>query len=205
LHLSGAKPSRPSAGLALCTFVSLLAILLLSRAGNLQAHQDLMQVVSVLLFAAAILSLRHPPGGRTGEAHSVSSWWLLPALVLGAVAYASVLPLGFISDDFTYLVWAPEPMAQILRTQFTQGTFGAFIRPLGIISLDLDYRMWHAWAPGWHLTSLGLHLAVAATVFYLCKELGNDGEVSGTAACIFAVLPVNTEAVAWVAARFDLV
>jgi len=130
---------------------------------------------------------------------------LLPALVLGAVAYASVLPLGFISDDFTYLVWAPEPMAQILRTQFTQGTFGAFIRPLGIISLDLDYRMWHAWAPGWHLTSLGLHLAVAATVFYLCKELGNDGEVSGTAACIFAVLPVNTEAVAWVAARFDLV
>ena len=164
-----------------------------------------MEAASVLLFASAILSLRYPFNGRTGPPHSVSSWWLLPALVLGAMAYASALPLGFISDDFTYLDWAPAPMAQILRTQFTQGAFGAFVRPLGFVSLAVDYRVWRTWAPGWHLTSLVLHLAVAAAVFYLCNELVSDAEVSGTAACIFAILPVNTEAVAWAAARFDLV
>src|SRR5271157_1754889 len=203
--MSSDKAFRPSMWLATGTFVALLAILLLSRASNLRAHQDLMEAASVLLFASAILSLRYPFNGRTGPPHSVSSWWLLPALVLGAMAYASALPLGFISDDFTYLDWAPAPMAQILRTQFTQGAFGAFVRPLGFVSLAVDYRVWRTWAPGWHLTSLVLHLAVAAAVFYLCNELVSDAEVSGTAACIFAILPVNTEAVAWAAARFDLV
>src|SRR5271166_3622979 len=131
--MSSDKAPSPSIWLAICTFVAVLAILLLSHAGNLRVHQDLMEAVSVLLYALAILSLRHPPDGRSGPPHSVSSWWLLPSLVLGAVAYASVLPLGFVSDDFTCLVLSRGPMAQIVRTQFTQGAFGGFFRPLGFI------------------------------------------------------------------------
>ena len=203
--MSSDKAFRPSIWLATGTFSALLAIQLLFHASDLRAHQDVMQAVSVLLFALAVLSLRYPSARRADLPYPVSPQWLAPALALGTMAYASMLPLGFISDDFTHLLWARGSASQILGEQFTRGQYGAFFRPLGFASIALDYRVWHDWAPGWHLTSLVLHLASAVAVFYLCKEFGCCAEICGVSALIFAVLPVNTEAVAWMGARFDLI
>jgi len=197
--------SRPSIWLAVCVFTVLLALLLLSHANNAGVHQQIMQVVSLLVFGLALLSQRPQPLRASEAEPHVTLGWLLFALALALFTYAPVFSLGFVSDDFTYVVLAPQPVSQMLWAQFTHGTFAAFFRPLGFASFALDYRLWNQWAPGWHVSSLCLHLIATATVFYLCRELRWSGESCGTTAAIFAVLPVSTEAVVWIAARFDLI
>lgn len=203
--MSTSEASRPSVGLASGVFFALLvATLLLSRPSDAVAHQKIMEGAGVVLFGLALISLRGSAGGSAGPQPNASGWALLPALALAVMTYVSMVSLGFISDDFTYLLWAPEPISRTWWTQLTQGAFGAFFRPLGFVSFAVDYRLWHGWAPGWHLCDQSLHLAATASLFCLCRELELDTETCGTAAAIFAVLPVGTEAIVWTAARFDL-
>jgi len=192
-----------SALLAVCTFVILLAILLLLPRSDNKAHQLVMETTSALVFSAAIFSLRYAPL-LPSQPRPFSLWHLVPSLLLAVLAYIPAVPLGFISDDFTHVLWARGPLLRILWEQFEHGQYGTFFRPLGFFSLAIDYRIWRLWAVGWHLTSLTLHVVTTVSVFFLGRELDCDPEVSGRAALLFAVLPVNTEAVAWVAARFDL-
>jgi hypothetical protein len=191
------------AWLSVFTFLTLLTIFFSSHAGDGRTHQQIMEAVGFLIFAAGANSLRCTASSPKNASES-RSLWLMPGLLAGALAYAPVVPLEFISDDFTHVVLARESLGHTLQTQFTQGAFHTFFRPLGFVSFCLDYRVWNTWPPGWHLTSLALHIACTASVFYLCCELGCDTEFSGVTALIFALLPVNVEAVAWIAARFDL-
>ncbi len=79
-----------------------------------------------------------------------------------------------------------------------------FLRPLGFLSLFLDYRLWHLWPAGYHLTNLAIHLGSLAGLFVLLKRLGLGEESSSTALLIFAIHPITPEAVTWMGARFDL-
>ena len=79
-----------------------------------------------------------------------------------------------------------------------------FYRPLGFASLFLDYRLWHTWAPGYHLTNLLMHLLCVIGVFFLCREMRLKDEVCSIATLFFGILPVNAQAVTWIACRFDL-
>jgi hypothetical protein len=60
-------------------------------------------------------------------------------------------------------------------------------------------------AERYHMTNLGFHLTTVAGLFFLRRELRFGARVAGIAAMIFAVLPIDTEAVSWMGARFDLV
>ena len=143
----------------------------------------------------------------SAEEKSNSLTGLVPALAAGALAYAITVPLYFICDDFDHLSLLRQPFMTSLWPQITRGQFDGhvyiFYRPLGFASLFLDYRLWHDWTPGYHLTNLVLHLLCVAAVFFLCRELGLSGRVSSTAALVFAILPVNAQAVTWIACRFD--
>ena len=186
-----------------CIFTALLAVLLALPRADSRAHQAVMEAVSILVFASAILSLRYPSLPHP-QPLPFSFWGGVPALLLAVVTYAPAMRVGFLSDDFTYVLWARGPLLPILEEQFTRGLYSSFFRPLGSASLAIDYRIWHAWPVGWHVTNLAIHLMATAAVFYLGKELDCDAEACGAAALVFAVLPVNTEAIVWVATRFDL-
>jgi Tfp pilus assembly protein PilF len=67
--------------------------------------------------------------------------------------------------------------------------------------------LWKIFGPipfGFHLFSLLMQFAVVVMLFYAGKRLFDDIRVAWAAALIFAVHPVHTEAVAWIASVPDL-
>ena len=160
--------------------------------------------------------------------------WLHPGLMLAvpALAYLPALWTYFVSDDFEHLQIARLPLLpfigqQLTRGQVTTSGYHLFFRPLGFASLFLDYRLFHYWAPGYHLISLALHLVVVAGVYFLslqlmlsrdstCQSGSSTRAGRGTApsprdptaliaAALFSIAPVTVQPVTYIAARFDLI
>jgi hypothetical protein len=133
---------------------------------------------------------------------------LLIAFAGSILAYVVTVFFYFICDDFDQLEGVRHPFMTGLWPQFTKGQFDGvvyiFYRPVGYTSLFLDYRLWHNWAPGYHVTNILLHLLCIAGLFVLCKQLEFSTQTCTAAALIFAVLPVNVQTVTWMSCRFDL-
>jgi hypothetical protein len=199
-----------------CCIAAPLALLLMNPAVVSDAwfHASVFQ--SIALVFLAVLAFRQllqaprqaarppvPVGPESGSRSGV-----LPALLAAALAYAASLTLSFNCDDFEHLALIREPFRLSIWPQFTRGQFDGqsyiFYRPLGFASLFTDYRIWREWAPGYHMTNLLFHLLAVAGVYFLCRELGLQKRACSAAAVIFALLPVNVQAVTWIGCRFDL-
>ena len=91
---------------------------------------------------------------------------------------------------------------------FRQGCFPLpqesphYYRPLLTLSFMVDARAPLSPAP-FHLTNVLLHVLASALFFSLLLRLGFTRAVSTLVACVFAVHPVVTVAVAWVPGRND--
>src|SRR5438067_8811884 len=138
-------------------------------------------------------------------------------LVIAAFGvYAPSLRNGFVWDD-TALVqrdpfirsWRliPEGFCHFL---FTDATASNFYRPLQRLTYTWDYA-WFGFAPwGYHLSNIVLHAAAAVMLFlFLEKIAASFGVARGRffaalAALIWAVHPLHTSAVCYVAGRADL-
>lgn len=127
---------------------------------------------------------------------------LLP-LFTGALVYLPAISTYFVSDDFAHLRAMRAPLRRIAWDSLTRGQAGIFLRPVGFISLALDFRLFDHWAPGFHMISLVLHLSGVLALFLFCRATRLSQETLAVAALFFAVLPVNAEAVTWIACRFD--
>jgi len=200
--------------LPICMTVLLSAVLYrLASTGNPVWHVTLFQDTALIFLVVTLF--RHLPRPRhaavvapnCSEPESKSPVGLLVALVAGALTYSGTVPFFFICDDFDHLNLIRHPFMQSMWPQITKGQLDGstfiFYRPLGFLSLFLDYRLWHNWAAGYHLTNLLLHLLCVAGLYFLCKQLGLRNESCTVAALVFAVLPVNVQAVTWIACRFD--
>lgn len=139
---------------------------------------------------------------QAGEPDGRSGVW--PALVVGGIIWAPMVPFYFIGDDFEHLARAQGPILAGLWELTTRGQLGAFVRPVGFATIFFDHRIYGAWAPGYHLTNLIIHLIAVAGVYYTAEELHFGARIASCAALIYAVLPIECEAVAWMGARFDL-
>lgn len=136
------------------------------------------------------------------------SFFLIFALALGV--YSSALSGQFIWDDETlvrdnqYLTsWSNLP--EIFSTDINSGADAVcgFYRPLQILSYRLDTLVWKLEPVGYHLTNVLLH-ALAAWIFFLIVE-GLAGKLGALfSAVLFLVHPVQTEAVAYISGRADL-
>ncbi|MGO9403151.1 MAG: hypothetical protein ACLPVW_06735 [Terriglobales bacterium] len=202
--------------LAICATVLLSALLCplsFSRTGDPVRLFNLFRNIAVVFFALTLLR-QLPRPKQVGDERpdlvapeSKGSSGLLVALVAGILAYGATVPLFFINDDFVHLDLVRHPFMTAIWPQVTKGQFDGvnyiFYRPLGFLSLFLDYRLWHNWAPGYHLTNILLHLLCIAAVFFFCKEIGLRNEICVAASLVLAVLPVNVQAITWIACRFD--
>lgn len=129
------------------------------------------------------------------------AWWLVPALAV--TAYAPVLALWFALDDFILLDYN-----KFLRWPSALFQFGAgslFYRPLSITLIwNAGEALFGANALPYHLISLGLHALAALLLGRAVTVIADDGRVGWLAGGLFAVYPLNTEAVGWLAAQWDL-
>jgi tetratricopeptide (TPR) repeat protein len=82
-----------------------------------------------------------------------------------------------------------------------------YYRPIIELSFWLDNRLWGMEASAMHLENILLHIANTLLIFYLARRISSvDGSplIPLLAALLFALHPINVEAVAWIAGRTDL-
>jgi hypothetical protein len=190
----------------LILFASLIQLYIFNLARTPRSSLNVMQAVSILFFF--ILFMRHR-GASEPELSIIRKengafQGMLPALALGAFIWSFCVPFSFISDDFAHIYHARGPMFHSLWESLFRGQAETFLRPVGFAGIFLDYRLWHQWAPGYHLTNLLIHLAGTAGLYLVCRSIHLKANTATSASLIFAVLPVNAESIAWMGARFDL-
>jgi protein O-mannosyl-transferase len=125
------------------------------------------------------------------------------AIALGALVLAAYIPAlsaGYVWDDDDLLTDNPN-----VRTLEGLGRTWADLHanrdyyPLTHTSFWIEYHLWGLAPLGYHLDNILLHAANAVLVWLILRRLAVPG--AWVAAAIFAVHPVQVEAVAWISER----
>ena len=77
-------------------------------------------------------------------------------------------------------------------------------RPVVNFSYAVDRALWGPKPFGFHVTSVLLHMLNVALLFQLARKAAGDGIAAWSAAALFAVHPMMTEAVGYVSGRSEL-
>ena len=146
----------------------------------------------------------------------------LPLLLIVAVAfavYANALLNGFVIDDNHQVVdnqWVMSPghLPDIFSSGVWEfeGRVSSYYRPLMYVIYRATYVVFGLKPWAFHLVNVLLHIAVTVLLFLLARRLwGADASADPwflsppfVAAMLFAVHPIHTEAVAWVAGVGEL-
>lgn len=143
---------------------------------------------------------------------TANSWIVLLALgVVNLALYFPALLAHFISDDFQYLSFMLFNSSKLLDGQLWDvwllgGIDGyLYFRPLGHVLMLSDFWMWGITAWGYHLTNLLLHWLVSFEVYLLSYALSRHRGSAFWSAVLFTLMPVHSEAVSWIAARYDVI
>ena len=109
-----------------------------------------------------------------------------------------------------YIRTLHSPISYLLQEDGVTHEFDArgyhtgYYRPLLNLTYFIDYKLWGLSAPGFRVTNLFLHIICCFILFHFLQFLINDRSAALLATLIFAIHPVNTEAVSWVAARNNI-
>jgi tetratricopeptide (TPR) repeat protein len=128
---------------------------------------------------------------------------------LGLLVYANALPNSFVWDDQLLVIDNPDIRSlRNIPSLFVSGPFagigGNFYRPMQFVSYAIDYALWGLNPFGYHLTNMLIHSANAALVFFILLAVTGRRRAAFVAAALFVVHPINTEAVAYISGRADL-
>jgi tetratricopeptide (TPR) repeat protein len=140
------------------------------------------------------------------------------ALLLAAVVACATLPYvnilynGFVYDDDSQVVQnfyirSFRYLKQIFTTHvwsFTGVVVSNYYRPMMTLGYLFCYKLFGPSAYGFHFASLLLHVLVVSLVFVITERLTGDRVCALVAGVLFALHPVHSEAVAWIAAVTDL-
>jgi len=140
-----------------------------------------------------------------------SPWWQRGAIALFIVipflAFGRSLLQGFAPIDDAYLIAGNlavrGPTLEHLKAAFTTFDPELYI-PVTLLSFQMNYLISGLEPWSYHLTNIMLHGLNAVLIFFVLKKLTQAPRASLFAATLFAIHPLNTEAVVWIAARKDL-
>ncbi len=150
--------------------------------------------------------MRTKPDAR-GKSAAVSVAVLTAAVFL---VYAGAFAGQFVYDDVLLVTnniflrsWSH--LGRIFTSSLYAGAGhpGGFYRPLPVFSLLVDYSLWKLNPAGYHLTSVLFHLAAAVLFYFLAWRLTGEKKSALFAGLLFAVHPVQVEAVTYVSGRSD--
>src|SRR4029077_16424774 len=132
--------------------------------------------------------------------------------ILAFLPYANTLLNTFVYDDSFQVVENPyvhsfRYLKEIFTTtvwsfQGAQG-FTNYYRPLMTFGYLLSYQIAGAIPFSFHLANIILHGIVVWLMFYILRRFSGE-RVALIAAGLFALHPIHTESVAWIAAVTDL-
>jgi Flp pilus assembly protein TadD len=139
--------------------------------------------------------------------------FLLAAITLGV--YYPSFDNGFVYDDYPFLVDNPAVKGATLgsipayftdrRSVSSSEDLARDVwRPLMPVSFALDHRLWGLEGRCYHIENAFIHTANAWLVYALTAMITADPFASLVTAAVFAIHPVQTEAVAWVSGRSNL-
>lgn len=115
------------------------------------------------------------------------------------VCYGNSLGNGFVFDD-TNLVFSHS---RLRSTEEFLRVFSAY-RPLRHLSYVLDYAIWGERPFGFHLTNVLIHAANSILVFLIARRFLVNQFAAVIAAMIFAAHPIQTDSVAYISGRRDV-
>jgi protein O-mannosyl-transferase len=122
----------------------------------------------------------------------------LTAVVLAC--YANSLSNGFVFDD-EFLIPAYSRswnLSQLIKTLFDS------YRPVRNASYAIDFLIWGTRPFGFHLTNVLIHAVNSLLVYFLVRRIATKRLIAFVAALIFAVHPIQTDAVSYVSGRRDI-
>jgi Flp pilus assembly protein TadD len=135
-------------------------------------------------------------------------------LVAGAsfIAYSNSLQGDFVYDDVFFIKEHPlirdlSNVPTLFASAFWEATSlpsKAFYRPLTVLSYALNFSVGGYEPFGYHLVNVLLHTANALLVFALVRFLSARTLFSAGIALLFGLHSINTEGVAWISGRGDL-
>jgi len=137
--------------------------------------------------------------------------YLLLSLILltAFFIYSPSLKNDFIWDDYHLVVDSVNiksfrNLPAVFTGHLFETTGGSnFYRPLAALSFMCDFFLWKLNPFGYHLTNLILHLLTVLLVYLFVSRVFRNPDMGLLACLIFAVHPVNTETVTYIAGRAD--
>ncbi len=134
-------------------------------------------------------------------------------LACATLPYLNILFNGFVYDDEFQLVRNPYVRSfRHLKEIFTTNVWSFlgpaggsnYYRPMMTLGYLISYKIFGMRPYGFHLVSLLLHALVVCLVFALSQRLTGDRGWAFVAGAWFALHPIHSEPVAWIAAVTDL-
>ncbi|MFP6599315.1 MAG: tetratricopeptide repeat protein [Deltaproteobacteria bacterium] len=130
--------------------------------------------------------------------------------LVSLLAYWPGMDGEMVSDDHNAIV-NNEFVSGKLLTIFTKPSWWGSARgdapgyrPVTTLTFALNHRVGGISPRGYHVTNLFVHVLVCCLVMAVGGALGMSGRASASAAAVFALMPVHSEAVLWVVGRAEL-
>ncbi len=128
-------------------------------------------------------------------------------------AYSGALKAGFVYDDehlisrnalIKNLSSAPSYFRTDLFSDIPGARTSNSYRPIHTLFNAVDYALYGLEPYGYHLTNILLHVLNAALIFVFLRGISGSPFIALSVSLIFSVHPVNTQSVAYIAGRGDL-
>ncbi|HVA00422.1 MAG TPA: tetratricopeptide repeat protein, partial [Terriglobia bacterium] len=140
--------------------------------------------------------------------------WLPIAVILFLtfLAYSGTLWFRFVYDDrgqilanaqVHYWRFVPYFFGEGVWNFAYPNILGNYYRPVFLLYLLINYKLFGPYPAGWHLMSVAAQVAVTFLVYRLVWRLVGDRKTALVAAVIFGLNPVHIESVAWISGVTD--
>jgi protein O-mannosyl-transferase len=138
------------------------------------------------------------------HAHAGSKTWLHLGIIVIAilVAYLKVFHAGFCAwDDNEYVIANKDIRGfEYIGQWFSRFYIGNY-HPLTLLSYAIDFALGGTSPASYHLTNILLHACTAVVLYFFINRLQDNAIVGLFVALVFALNPVQTETVSWIAER----
>ena len=132
---------------------------------------------------------------------------LLVISLLTFLAFAIILPNGFVIDDTSFILrWDQmhnlSNLPALLKGALPEEHQGVY-RPLRSVFYAFSYQLWGENAFGYHLQSILIHLTSTIFVYLIARLISGKKSIAFISAILFGLHPLHTESVAYITASFD--
>ena len=134
-------------------------------------------------------------------------------ILLSVLTYANTLLNGFVYDDTTQILDNPYILSLRHLGQIFSSNVWSYVgsrahtnyyRPLMTLGYLICFKIFGAAPYGYHLANVLFHAAVVCMLYVLTRRMFQSRALAFVAAALFALHPIHTESVNWIAAVTDL-